>query len=205
MMMGLVIRTPFAESFLDEPFPPSNDGIHSANSDADTSDDGVSWPFPIVSSSIVGVSSVWVENGGAVAGKLDAWIDFNRDGDWNDAGERIFNSAVINAGRHLMNFSVPAGATIGATAARFRISLNGKLGPTGSAYDGEVEDYKVEIVSPDKASFSLSSETANLVSRIDVVNGMTVLGLTDGKTLFRTALNPAMEIALTPQHRDRLR
>ena len=78
--------------------------------------------------------------------KLDAWIDFNGDGDWNDAGEKIFNSKqVLNNTNQTLTFTVPDTAVLGATYARFRISSAGGLNPTGAAADGEVEDLKVTI------------------------------------------------------------
>jgi hypothetical protein len=80
------------------------------------------------------------------AGKLDAWVDFNADGDWTDAGENIFASKALNAGANILNFNVPAATPIGVTYARFRFSTAGGLGITGLAPDGEVEDYRVFVV-----------------------------------------------------------
>src|SRR5205085_5486137 len=79
--------------------------------------------------------------------RLDAWIDFNRDGDWNDAGEQIAASLDLGttAGPHVLNFVVPAGTTIGTTYARFRLSAGGGLAPTGPANNGEVEDHAVAL------------------------------------------------------------
>ena len=77
------------------------------------------------------------------AGKLDAWIDFNGDGDFNDAGEQIFASQTVNAGANALSYSVPCTTVAGTTYARFRISSAGGLGPAGAAPDGEVEDYAV--------------------------------------------------------------
>lgn len=82
------------------------------------------------------------------SGYLNAWIDFNRDGDWNDAGEQIFTNTALTAGARVLSFTVPAGASIGDTYARFRLSTQTGLLPTGTAPDGEVEDYKVTIVAP---------------------------------------------------------
>ena len=79
-------------------------------------------------------------------GKLDAWIDFNRDGDWNDSGEQVFSSVNVNRGANTLGFTIPSGAMAGDTAARFRISSTGGLAPTGSASDGEVEDYLLQIL-----------------------------------------------------------
>ncbi|HPU07206.1 MAG TPA: GEVED domain-containing protein [Thermogutta sp.] len=81
----------------------------------------------------------------SAAGKLDAWIDFNGDGDWDDAGERIFAGRDLVAGSNALTFRVPAEAVLGRTYARFRLSSTGVDAPTGFAPDGEVEDYAVDI------------------------------------------------------------
>ncbi|WP_197168168.1 GEVED domain-containing protein [Neorhodopirellula pilleata] len=84
--------------------------------------------------------------------KLDAWIDFNGNGNWDDAGEQIFASHDVEAGENTLSFTVPASSSVGQTAARFRISTAGGLLPTGQADDGEVEDYLVTIVDGDTAA-----------------------------------------------------
>ncbi len=81
-------------------------------------------------------------------GKLDAWIDFNRDGDWADAGEQIFASLALEAGNNALNLTVPGDAEPGLTFARFRFSSAGGLSFDGAAEDGEVEDYRVRVVVP---------------------------------------------------------
>jgi Dockerin type I domain/GEVED domain len=80
-------------------------------------------------------------------GLLDAWIDFNRDGDWDDAGEQIFTRASLNAGANTLPFTTIASAAVGNTFARFRLSSAGSLLPKGAAADGEVEDYFFTILS----------------------------------------------------------
>ena len=78
-------------------------------------------------------------------GRLDAWIDFNRNGSWSDPGEQIFTSIPINTGVNTLTFNVPAGATLDLLFARFRFSFQGGLGPTGLASSGEVEDHTVRV------------------------------------------------------------
>jgi hypothetical protein len=79
-------------------------------------------------------------------GFLNAWVDFNTDGDWSDAGERVSVSQALSAGVNQITFVVPCGTTPGGTAfARFRFSSTGNLGVSGLALDGEVEDYAVSI------------------------------------------------------------
>ncbi|WP_428310873.1 GEVED domain-containing protein [Hydrocarboniphaga sp.] len=79
--------------------------------------------------------------------QLDAWIDFNADGDWNDSGEQICDQCVVNAGSNSLKVAVPSTATPGQTYARFRVSPAGagKVKSTGKLIFGEVEDYIVTI------------------------------------------------------------
>jgi len=86
------------------------------------------------------------------SGLLNAFVDFNADGDWIDPGEQVFTDQAVVAGPNSLSFAVPLAATLGPTFARFRLSSSSGLGPTGHATDGEVEDYRVEIVEgPDLA------------------------------------------------------
>ncbi|MGE0758627.1 MAG: GEVED domain-containing protein [Pirellulaceae bacterium] len=90
--------------------------------------------------------------GGAVTvtasanGFLDAWVDFNRDGDWNDPGEQIFAKRALQPGANNLNVTVPGSALPGQTYARFRLSSAGGLSPTGLADDGEVEDHAIQVL-----------------------------------------------------------
>lgn len=82
-------------------------------------------------------------------GSLQGWIDWNRDGDWNDLGEQIFQNVSLTAGTHSFNVTAPASAVPGTTFARFRYGKEGGLSPTGaSTREGEVEDYRIDILSP---------------------------------------------------------
>ena len=84
--------------------------------------------------------------------RLNAWIDFNADGDFIDAGEQIANDLAIASGdTRSVSISVPSDGLAGFTYARFRCSSAGGLEPTGAASDGEVEDYRVEVFTPDPA------------------------------------------------------
>jgi len=80
-------------------------------------------------------------------GLLDAWIDFNQDGQFQDtATERIFTAQPVGPGAVVLPFAVPPGATLGGTWSRFRFSSVGGLTPWGPAPDGEVEDYGPAVV-----------------------------------------------------------
>lgn len=129
-------------TFVDE----EEDGQPTSDADGDDTsgeddESGIAFLTPIIPAE---VASIDVESSGE--GLLDAWIDFNDDGDWDDAGEQIFTSESVSTGTTTLEFTVPFFATITEeTYARFRLSSEGGLAPTGLASDGEVEDYVVEI------------------------------------------------------------
>jgi hypothetical protein len=78
-------------------------------------------------------------------GALNAWIDWNGDGDWDDSGEQVATDVSLSAGVNTLSIEVPARATVGKTFARFRFSTIRGLRYNGLASDGEVEDYQVEV------------------------------------------------------------
>ncbi|QEF97962.1 Ubp3 associated protein Bre5 [Stieleria maiorica] len=80
--------------------------------------------------------------------KLDAWIDFNRNGRFDHPAEHLGSgtSTALVPGANIVPVTVPPGASVGTTYARFRISTLGGLAPGGEADDGEVEDYRFEIL-----------------------------------------------------------
>ncbi len=77
----------------------------------------------------------------SVRGYLNAWVDFNGDGDWDDANEQIFKDTVLQPGFNPLSFRIPGNVTRKKTYARFRFSTVGGLSYKGDAVDGEVEDY----------------------------------------------------------------
>ena len=78
-------------------------------------------------------------------GVLDAWFDWDQNGDWAGPGERVFASQPLASGNSLFPVLVPANASIGYTVSRFRLSRQGVASYIGVAPDGEVEDYMVLI------------------------------------------------------------
>ncbi len=109
-------------------YPPANDD-----------EDGVIFP-PLAVGSTVSLTV----NAYSV-GLLQAWIDYNQDGDWADAGEQIFSNYTLSNGTNSLTLNIPATAYVGWTYARFRYSSVQNLGYSGQAPDGEVEDYFFRI------------------------------------------------------------
>lgn len=121
------------------------DGAPSASAGGDGADeDGITFLGSLVAAASSTTTSLMANV--SSSGKLDGWIDLNRDGDWQDAGEQIFSSVDVTAGDNLLSFTVGPQSSAGTTYARFRLSSTGGLAPTGLADDGEVEDYSVEIL-----------------------------------------------------------
>lgn len=79
-------------------------------------------------------------------GVLNAWIDFNNDGDFDDPGEQVAADAVPDPGGIVtITSTVPFSSVPGDTYARFRYSTDAGLTPEQAASDGEVEDYQITI------------------------------------------------------------
>jgi len=81
----------------------------------------------------------------SASGFLNAWMDFNMNGSWADAGDQIFTNTPLIAGWNTLTFNIPATASSGKTFMRFRFDSQGNLSYTGLALDGEVEDYQVHV------------------------------------------------------------
>lgn len=103
-------------------------------------DDGVSFPTTLDRDQTVTFSVT-----ASKEGYLQAWIDFNQDGDWNDPLEQILTDAEVTAGTRELTFVVPESAILGGTWVRFRLSSQQGLKPSGPAADGEVEDYRAYV------------------------------------------------------------
>jgi hypothetical protein len=81
----------------------------------------------------------------SVDGYLNAWVDFDKNGSWAEAGNQIFTDQVLTAGMNTLTFNIPAGIDPGKTFTRFRFNTTGGLSFEGPATDGEVEDYRIAI------------------------------------------------------------
>ena len=100
-------------------------------------------------------SGPWITNGTAtiyanIVGSgsnpfLAGWVDWNGDGDFNDANEQVHNDGVT-IGNHEVVVTIPATYVTGTTVrARWRVYESPPLmlaaTPDGEATSGEVEDY----------------------------------------------------------------
>jgi hypothetical protein len=133
-----------------------------------------------------------------------AWIDYNKDGDFADAGEQIFSKAASQTTPVTGSFTVPTTATEGAT--RLRVSMKYNAIPTScEAFSyGEVEDYTVNIIAgtpptctnvtltlkldnyPEETSWTIKNSSGTTVA-----SGGTYGASPDGSTITATSCLPA--------------
>ncbi|NLS92909.1 MAG: S8 family serine peptidase, partial [Planctomycetaceae bacterium] len=94
-------------------------------------------------------------------GFLDAWIDFNGNGLFEEAAERIFTAEPLrHTAVNSIDYFVPQDAVPGPTYARFRVTTDGNVpGPDGLALSGEVEDYLIDVTPMDYGDAPASYST----------------------------------------------
>jgi large repetitive protein len=112
----------------------------------DSADDGVT--FSALYAAFGASTTISVNNTTGSQAFIMAWIDFNGDGVFATS-EALSASpvAVTGSSSRTFNFEVPQTAKAGTTYARVRLSTDSSaiLLPTGSAPNGEVEDYRLNL------------------------------------------------------------
>jgi len=113
------------------------------------------------------------------SGRLNGWIDWNGDGDFNDSNEKVASNISRSTGSFNLSVNVPADAIASRPVfVRFRYGPNG-LNSTGSATYGEVEDYMIKIicalVDPPKVG-KIAQPSCNVPSGSVVLEGLPSIG-----------------------------
>ena len=123
-------------------------GGDDGDAQGDDEDGIVSFPTLVAGQSAT--IEVMTNNSTGSTATLYGFIDWDGDGDFDLPSEQA-TAAVATATNGLVNlvFNVPADALIETDlGARFRLSTETELGATGRASDGEVEDYILQVRSP---------------------------------------------------------
>ncbi len=105
-----------------------------------------------------------------------AWVDWNRDGDFNDSGEEVYNSNNYHAFSTSFGFQIPFSQPIGNYRIRIRTwdyintytgnpeyggTTGSAMTPCGNLDDGQTEDYLFTVISRCNAGIdSTKSDTA---------------------------------------------
>jgi hypothetical protein len=98
-----------------------------------------------------------------------AWIDWNIDGDFNDAGESFDLGNARNTSNgptsaSPLTISIPAGAVTGTTRMRISAKYDSYPASCETGFDGEVEDYTLSVRDPLMVFYSRGSNPAQLSS-----------------------------------------
>jgi large repetitive protein len=162
---------------------PETDGQPSANATGDNAigllgtdgrvvndEDGIIVLTPIVRGDRSNLIQATITNTTGTSAFLQGWIDFNGNGVW-EASEQIATDIPAVNGVSNITFTTPTNA-VSNTFARFRLSQDRGLQPTGRSTTGEVEDYAISIVNgprtllqPDEVTVARNS----LLNPIDVL------------------------------------
>ncbi len=89
---------------------------------------------------------LYIRQGSTFPQGLRVWLDINQDGDFDDAGEELWEGEIlINNSSVQDTFYIPSNALLGVTRLRVATRWRSAPSPCGNFSYGEVEDYCVEI------------------------------------------------------------
>ena len=158
-------------------------------------------------SSTISITPTWT--GTQYNEAYSVWIDYNQDGDFNDAGEQVFTRSATQNSPVSGSFIVPSSALEGATRMRVSMKYNGIPTACESFSYGEVEDYTVTIsgstadteapsaptnlsannITETTVDLSWNASSDNVgVTGYDVYQGSSLLGSATGTTAQITGL-----------------
>lgn len=80
------------------------------------------------------------------------WIDFNKDGDFEDSGEQVWTKTASKTTPVSGTFTIPESALSGSTTMRVSMKYNGTPTSCETFRFGEVEDYSVSLITSEKDS-----------------------------------------------------
>jgi LruC domain-containing protein len=117
-----------------------SDDSSEVNSTSFDDEDGVNF-VTALEIGLDSVVSVYASN----TGVLNAWFDWNNDGDFDDANEHIFADVTLVTGNNNLILRVPSDAVVSSSWSRFRFSQQSGLSFFGGSTSGEVEDHPITI------------------------------------------------------------
>ncbi|MEH6534743.1 MAG: GEVED domain-containing protein, partial [Psychroserpens sp.] len=103
------------------------------------------------------------------------WIDFNKDGDFEDAGEQVFTQGNTQAPIINGSFTIPTGTSRQKTRMRISMKYNALPTPCEIFNFGEVEDYSVTLYGSDDLIYSNSAWTPYAPSPITGTDNAIIL------------------------------
>ncbi|MBH1960364.1 MAG: T9SS type A sorting domain-containing protein [Flavobacteriia bacterium] len=152
---------------------------------------------------------------GANGFAMTVFVDWNEDGDFNDAGESYFNTAatikrsttITNGVITLTgNIAIPSGTALGTKRMRVKYNFSGtSVNATlttacADLTNGQAEDYKIDYVQflaasdVKKANLSIYPNPFHDVLKISDVNGVKSVSITDVAGRLVKTMKPAAEL-----------
>ena len=132
----------------DTEYVPTNNA-NATGDDITGSDDEDGVTLPLLTPGTSGQATVVVTNNTGAPGYLNAWIDFNDNGSFADAGEQVAANVVVASGTNgetrVLSFVTPVNAIPGNRGTRFRLTADQNAAPTGAGGLGEVEDHMAQF------------------------------------------------------------
>ena len=118
---------------------------------------------------------------------LIAWMDFDGDGEWDTDTEQIIGTnnkgIAVGNGTNTFTVTLPNDVALGETYIRFRLSSDETTSIGGMALDGEVEDYKVIVVSELLDRGSAPESYGDVSHRLSMDSNGNITGPYLGKTV----------------------
>ncbi|WP_422097590.1 prealbumin-like fold domain-containing protein [Variovorax sp.] len=151
---------------LDQPAKVYNDLVAATDLSGPAADRDTDDALPGGLANVIGSEAAYeIKNipvsGNTAAANLCGWIDFNRDGVFNDATERACTVVPPGAASGNLRFTVPPGAgyVAGKSYVRLRLSYSPLPSATGGADSGEVEDYRITLMPRVRLAKSLAPDS----------------------------------------------
>lgn len=134
---------------------------------------------------------------------LCGWIDFNKNGTFDNASERACASPTTGATTATLTWTIPATvAANGITYARLRLSYSGSANnPTGSLPSGEVEDYSLTAAyaanTPAPTTTTVAPTTTTTTTTVAPTTTTTTVAPTTTTTVAPTTTTTTTTVAPT--------
>lgn len=95
------------------------------------------------------------------------FIDWNRDGDFNDSNETVYSRSATNATSVSGTISVPSTASTGTTRMRVSMKYNANSTSCETFSYGEVEDYYINVTGTSKISVGNKKEETTIQNTVN--------------------------------------
>lgn len=128
---------------------------------------------------------------GSFDNSIAMYIDYNRNGSFDDPGEAVYVSSSTTTGAHTESGSVviPATASVGVTRLRVIVNEGDITGPGMSPDWGEIEDYSIQIIKTATVSSSGYTWSPTTFLASSTGNPVTATGISSNTTYTATAVD----------------